>query len=79
MHSMRRMMQVVLSFLNAELESFAAAIDNGLAVACILQRYSQLKCIVLLASSLLETSPSIPPLPRITISSSIHQNKYEFQ
>jgi hypothetical protein len=38
---MRRMMQVVLSFLNAELESFAAAIDNGLAVACILQRYSQ--------------------------------------
>ena len=38
MHSMRRMKQVVVSFLNAELESFAAAIDNGLAVACILQR-----------------------------------------
>lgn len=37
-HSMRRMKQVVVSFLNAELESFAAAIDNGLAVACILQR-----------------------------------------
>jgi hypothetical protein len=33
--SMRRTMRVVASFLNAELESFAAAMDNGLAVACI--------------------------------------------